>query len=358
MTGKLRDFYKGKRVLVTGHTGFKGSWLLCWLNKLGAQVKGYALPPDTDQSLFEAVKHSFAFEDVQDNILNKERLLQEVASFQPDVIFHMAAQALVRRSYEIPSETFAVNITGTAHLLEAVIHLQKKCTVVVITSDKVYENKETLHLYNEEDTLGGFDPYSASKAATELVVNSFRNSFFPRDKYSLHQKAVISARAGNVIGGGDRSKDRIVPDIIAALSAGQAIRVRNPAAIRPWQHVLEPLSGYLLLALLSHTDYLSYSSAYNFGPLPEDHLSVQQLVEKAISVWGEGGWETTGNNTEPHEAGLLRLDISRAKKELHWMPRLNSETALQWTMDWYRQEYSNAAGFTIEQINNYEELIQ
>jgi CDP-glucose 4,6-dehydratase len=350
------EFYKSKKIFVTGHTGFKGAWLLCWLQKLGAIVKGYSLLPETNKSLFESVKHNIQFESVFADIRNKEALKTEIENFQPDIIFHLAAQALVRRSYQIPSETFEVNAVGTANVLEAVVNLKKKCTVVIITTDKVYENKEIDYYYKEEDTLGGYDPYSASKAATEIVVSSFRNSFFNFNKYVEHQKTIVCARAGNVIGGGDWSMDRIVPDVVNSLQNNKAIEVRNPNAVRPWQHVLEPLRGYLLLGMLAYNNSKETSSAYNFGPLPNDHLTVGALVEKAIECWGNGSWKDTSTFGQLHEAGLLKLDITKAQMELNWQPKLNSKQAIEWTMQWYKAIPQNIFDFTIEQIKKYQAI--
>lgn len=350
----MKDFYKGKKIFLTGHTGFKGSWLLAWLHQLGAEVKGYSLPPENENSLFDAIKPHIEFKNVFGDIRDKELLQKQIENFQPDIVFHLAAQALVRRSYEIPSETFEVNAVGTANVLEAVISLQKKCIVVIITTDKVYENKEINYHYKEEDVLGGYDPYSASKAAAEVVVSSFRNSFFNRSKYQQHQKAIVSARAGNVIGGGDFSKDRIIPDIVNALQNHQVIEVRNPNAVRPWQHVLEPLNGYLTLGKMAYENYELVSNAYNFGPLQTDHLPVKNLVETAIKCWGNGEWKDTSNANQPHEAGLLMLDISKATKELNWTPKLESKEAIEWTIDWYKKATANEFDFTLEQIKNYE----
>jgi CDP-glucose 4,6-dehydratase len=349
---ELNNFYKNKKVFVTGHTGFKGVWLLCWLQQLGAVVKGYALNADT--SFFNTIKKQLQFEDIVADIRDKEQLAKEIENFQPDIIFHLAAQALVRESYKMPSETFDVNAIGTANVLEAVISLSKKCTVIIITTDKVYENKEIDYHYKEEDVLGGYDPYSASKAAAEIVVSSFRNSFFNASKYNLHQKKVVSVRAGNVIGGGDFSKDRIVPDIIKALKSNTEIEVRNPNAVRPWQHVLEPLGGYLEVAKLAHENSITVSNAYNFGPLLDDHLPVKDLVDTAIACWGSGTWKNVHNENEPHEAGLLKLDISKAQKELNWQPKLNSQQAIDWTINWYREE--NSFEYTLEQIKKYNSL--
>jgi CDP-glucose 4,6-dehydratase len=349
---KLKIFYKQKKIFITGHTGFKGAWLLCWLEQLGAVVKGYSLGSDT--SLFNSIQENLQFEHVVADIRDKKRLVQEIENFQPDIIFHLAAQALVRPSYEIPAETFEVNAIGTANVLEAVIFLRKKCTVVAITTDKVYENKEIDYHYKEEDVLGGHDPYSASKAAAEIVVSSFRNSFFSSTKYYQHQKKIISVRAGNVIGGGDFSKDRIIPDIIKALKSNTEIEVRNPNAVRPWQHVLEPLNGYLQIAMLAHENNFTVSNAYNLGPLPNDHLQVRDLVNNAIACWGGGFWRDVSNKDEMHEAGLLKLDISKAQKELNWHPKLSSKQAIEWTINWYKQP--NNFEHTLEQINKFENI--
>jgi CDP-glucose 4,6-dehydratase len=361
MQSQLFSYYTNKKVFVTGHTGFKGSWLIAVLHSLGAKIKGYALAPEYEnarlpygQGLFNLLKPFNIAESVIADIRDKVRLQQEINSFQPDYVFHLAAQPLVRRSYEIPAETFEVNVTGTANLLEAVTSLEKKCTVVVITTDKVYENKEQKNiLYKEDDVLGGYDPYSASKACAELVVSSFRNSFFDPKNYEAHKKAIASARAGNVIGGGDWSKDRIIPDIITALYQHKTIDVRNPNAVRPWQHVLEPINGYLLLAGLLSEHVPGFSKPYNFGPEADDHLTVKQLAETAIKIWGKGNWKDVSNSNAPHEAELLKLDISRAKKELQWQPKLNAKAAIEWTIDWYKQPEQEQAAYTFKQIKEY-----
>ncbi len=355
MKQDFSKYYKGKKVFVTGHTGFKGAWFITWLHQLGAEIKGFALAAEDENGLFNIIKDKFSFQHVEGDIRNKALLEKEILNFQPDLIFHLAAQALVRKSYQIPSETFEVNAVGTANVLEAVNKLEKKCTVVVITTDKVYENIETDYLYKEDDRLGGYDPYSASKAATEIVISSFRNSFFNIKDYSKHQKAIISARAGNVIGGGDWSKDRIIPDIVRALKGEEKIFVRNPHAVRPWQHVLEPLSGYLLVGMLADKDAAAFSGAFNFGPLPTDHVPVQALVETAIKCWGKGDWINGYDAGELHEAGLLQLSIEKAIKVLGWQPRLNSKQAIEWTIDWYKQSPGTVYEFTLQQINNYQQ---
>ena len=352
----LLSAYKGKKVLLTGHTGFKGAWLMNWLELLGADVKGYALPPSYAGGIYQLMEPFAEGVSLLADIRNKELLRQTVLDFQPDFIFHLAAQPLVRLSYEIPAETFEVNAVGTANLLEAAITLKKRCAVVVITTDKVYENKEQNILYKETDVLGGYDPYSASKACTEIVVSSFRNSFFNPSQSFDNKPAIASARAGNVIGGGDWSKDRIVPDIVRALRDGLSIPVRNPNSVRPWQHVLEPLQGYLMLGALLYSEPAEFSTAFNFGPLPEDHLTVQQLVETAIGSWGSGEWKDLSSPNQPHEANLLKLDITKALEQLHWKPKLNAREAIQWTIEWYEQPVEKQLDFTLQQINRYQQL--
>lgn len=347
------SYYKGKNVFITGHTGFKGAWLITWLHLLGANIKGYALAPD-ENGLFNNVVTHIKLENVISDIRDKEKIKKEIQNFQPDCIFHLAAQALVRRSYEIPSETFDINTIGTANLLEAVCDLPNKCSVIVITTDKVYENKEADYFYKETDELGGYDPYSASKAAAEIVVSSFRRSFFNPQKYLIHQKSLVTVRAGNVIGGGDWSTDRIIPDIIRSLIKEKPVTVRNPGAVRPWQHVLEPLSGYLLLGILLNDEPAKFSGAYNFGPKTDDHLSVKELVNFALEYWGNGSWVDNSDTPQPHEAGLLKLDISKATENLNWKPKLTSREAIQWTLEWYKQEAENIFDFTIRQIKNYQ----
>jgi CDP-glucose 4,6-dehydratase len=349
------NFYKGKRVFLTGHTGFKGAWMLTWLQSLGAIVKGYALAPEDDKSLFNQIVSYINFENVFADVRDSKIVEDEIVNFKPDIIFHLAAQALVRKSYQMPSETFEINTIGTTHVLDAVNKLTNKCTVIIITTDKVYENKEINYHYKEEDRLGGYDPYSASKAACEIAVSSFRNSFFNRAKYSEHQKAIITARAGNVIGGGDWSEDRIIPDIIRALQNNTTINIRNPNAVRPWQHVLEPLSGYLLLAKLAYSNYENLSTAYNFGPLGIDNLTVKKIVEIALENWGSGVWKDISNSNDVHEAKLLMLDITKAQTELIWQPKLTSEQAIEWTVEWYKKGIENHFDFTMQQIKQYEQ---
>ena len=351
----LYKIYNNKKIFVTGHTGFKGSWLSAVLNNLGAIVKGYALEPENEYCLFNILNPTLNINSVVGDIRNKEKLKKEILDFQPDFIFHLAAQPLVRRSYKIPAETFEVNVSGTANLLEVVTNLNKKCSVIIVTTDKVYENKEQDILYNEMDRLGGYDPYSASKACTEIVVSSFRDSFFNIEKFDNHQKAIASVRAGNVIGGGDFSEDRIIPDIIRSLKNGNEILIRNPNSVRPWQHVLEPLFGYLILGGLLNESSAKYSGAYNFGPSPQDHLKVKELVDLSIKIWGSGSWIDKSDADQLHEASLLKLDINKAKEVLNWKPKLNAQKAISMTIEWYKQKL-NIPEFTFDQIKEYMSL--
>ena len=349
----LESYYKGKRVFLTGHTGFKGSWMLYWLHLLGADVKGYALAPENKDDHFNIIKGSELCESVTADIQDKARLEKEILDFQPDFIFHLAAQPLVRLSYQNPSETFAINAIGTAYVLDAVRQLTKPCAVVLITTDKVYENKEWHYPYRESDRLGGYDPYSASKACAELIISSYRNSFFNTEGYAAHQKSIASARAGNVIGGGDWAKDRIIPDIVRALNKDEAVVVRNPNAVRPWQHVLEPIGGYLHLGTKMVDDPIQYADAWNFGPFAEDSLTVGDLVEIAISAWGKGVYHTPPLTNQPHEAGLLKLDISKTTNELGWQPQYNSRKAIEMTLDWYKAFCDKGHLQTQEQIQRF-----
>lgn len=356
MLEELINVYKGKKVFLTGHTGFKGAWLLKILSILQAEVKGYALDTKNENDLYNLLEGNSLCNSIISDLRHKESLENELLSFEPDFIFHLAAQPLVRYSYEFPLDTFEVNVNGTANLLNAVRKLQKKCSVVLITTDKVYHNNEWVYPYRENDRLGGFDPYSASKACCELVIDSFRNSFFHINNFDQHKKALAVARAGNVIGGGDWSKDRLVPDIVNAIQSQIEVILRNPNSVRPWQFVLEPLIGYLNLGSKLSANPIKFSSEYNFGPYSSDVLSVEEMVQKAIDVYGEGGYSLDENNSHPHEAGLLKLDISKAQEELNWHPKYNSEKAINVTIEWYKQarnEKSSIREFTEMQILNY-----
>ncbi len=346
----VSDFWHGKRVLVTGHTGFKGAWLSLWLTRLGADVSGFALPPDTMPSLFDQLGLADRMDHRVGDIRDADSVSACVEAVQPDLVLHLAAQSLVRRSYRAPVETWAVNVQGTVHVLDALRGLDKACVAVMVTTDKVYQNREWSHAYRETDRLGGHDPYSASKAATEMAVSSYRSAFFQSSPVRI-----ASARAGNVIGGGDWAEDRITPDIVRALAKGQPVGVRNPAAVRPWQHVLEPLSGYLTLAeRLYRSDDPTLASAFNFGPEPGDTRTVSALVDEALKHWS-GQREAATQADAPHEAGLLSLTIDRAAAVLGWRPRWRFEDTVAATIDWYRQVENGAdpLALTEAQIEAY-----
>jgi len=353
---KFEQTYKGKKVFLTGHTGFKGSWMLYWLHSIGAEVKGYALAPETPDDLYHLIKGDLLCESIIAEIRDRERLKKEILDFQPDFLFHLAAQPLVRLSYQIPIETFEVNAIGTANVLDALRFMEKPCTAVLITTDKVYHNNEWVYPYRENDRLGGYDPYSASKAAAEIVIDSYCKSFFNMKDFAKHQKAIAVGRAGNVIGGGDWAKDRIIPDIARALRQHQPIIVRNPQAVRPWQHVLEPIDGYLHLGAKLTENPHQYVGAYNFGPVLEDNLTVGELAQIAVEHWGSGNIQTPQLTGQPHEAGLLKLDISKAINVLGWKPKLNSTQAIATTIDWYKFYAENPkeiATFTKNQIMDF-----
>ena len=347
----LKNTYSSKRVFITGHTGFKGTWLIKVLNDLGAIVKGYALAPENEINLYSEINGNSLCESVINDLRDREALKKAILDFQPDYIFHLAAQPLVRLSYEIPLETFEVNAIGTANLLDAIRLLDKKCNVVLITTDKVYHNNEWKHPYKETDRLGGYDPYSASKACCELVIDSYKNSFFNSGIYDHHLKAIAVCRAGNVIGGGDWSTDRLIPDIAKALNVNKEVVIRNPKAIRPWQHVIEPLFGYLELGVKLNTDPIKYAQAYNFGPNTDDSLSVEEMVVKSIKSWGSGTYSIENNISYPHEAGLLKLDISKAIKDLNWKPILNAQNAVELTINWYKKYYSNISATELMELD-------
>lgn len=337
----LRETFAGRRVFVTGHTGFKGSWLAIWLSRLGARVTGYALAPPTDPSLFAAggVRELLSAHHEAD-IRDAGSLSRALDQADPDVVFHLAAQALVLTSYASPRETFEVNAIGTAALLDAVRARRKPCAVVVVTSDKCYENREQVWGYRESDPLGGCDPYSASKAAAEIVTASYRRSFFPPERLAEHAVKVASARAGNVIGGGDWGKDRIVTDLVRHLAAGSPVPVRSPCAVRPWQHVLEPLSGYLTLgARLLESDNPAWCEAWNFGPMPGEEWPVAQLVQRFVAAWGHGSWQDLSGARPPHEAHTLRLNIDKTLARLGWRPTWHMAEAIEQTVCWYRRFY-------------------
>lgn len=350
----LRSIYKGKRVFVTGHTGFKGAWLVQILQWLGADVKGYALPPEKDKDLYNQINgDKLCYSSVTGDLRDLQLLQGELVRFDPHFVFHLAAQSLVRRSYDIPAETFMVNTQGTAHALEAVRALRNSCVALMITTDKVYENPERGTPFAEDDKLGGYDPYSASKAAAEIVVSSYMRSFFNPEQYDKHHKAVASVRAGNVIGGGDFSDDRIIPDIARSLEFGETVVLRNPHSVRPWQHVLEPLGAYLLLAARMSEDPVQFSSAYNFGPAVNDMLTVEDLTKIFLERFGTGGYRIEPNPNALHEAKLLLLNSNKAERMLGWIPKLNATESIRWAADWYADKEHDAHTKCMMQIKNY-----
>ena len=338
MNRSRQDFWQGKKVLVTGHTGFKGSWLSVWLQKLGAQEVGYALTPPTTPSLFELAHVADGMTSIVGDVRDGEHLTAVMAEHQPEIVIHLAAQALVRTAYQDPIGTISTNVLGTANVLDAVRQMpvgDRPRVVLCITSDKCYRNLEWAWGYRETDELGGHDPYSGSKGAAELIIRAFRDSYFPPAKYTEHGVALASTRAGNVIGGGDWAKDRLIPDILNGVMAGKPVIIRSPHAIRPWQHVMEPLHGYMMLA--EHLwDDPSYASAWNFGPSAQEAKPVSWIVDYVTKAWGEGArWELDAG-PHPREDTYLKLDCSKATSKLGWRPKLTLETTLDWIVEWYR----------------------
>lgn len=354
--GTAIDLLKGRNVLVTGNTGFMGGWLSAWLLSSGAKVAGYSLDPPTDPSMFDAIGLKARMKCELGDINDLEHLKYAVQRSGAEIVFHLAAQPLVRRSYLEPILTFDTNVIGTANVLEAVRGAPSVKACVCVTSDKCYENREWVHGYRENDPMGGKDPYSASKGAAELVVASYRDSFFSLGRDGKPRVGVASVRAGNIIGGGDWAEDRIVPDCMRALSAGKPIQIRNPAAVRPWQHVLEPLAGYLMLASKLLTDPDHHSSAWNFGPRAEDHVSVSQLVQLILNQWGGGKTQVTSSVNQPREASILRLDCTKAHTELEWYPVLPLSESVRMTVEWYKEYQKGPSRLwdtTLGQIDEY-----
>ena len=350
-------FWEGKNVLVTGHTGFKGSWLSLWLQSLGANVVGYALTPPTPVNLFETAQVAQGMTSLTGDVRNLESLKTTVAEHRPDIVFHLAAQALVRYSYEDPIRTVSTNVLGTANILETIRLLGTVRVVVCITSDKCYENKEWFWGYRENESLGGHDPYSASKGCAEMVIKAYRDSYFPPSRYEQHQVALASTRAGNVIGGGDWARDRLIPDIIAAIRKNQPAIIRNPKSTRPWQHVLEPLSGYIVLAEKLWKEGPRFAQAWNFGPNDDQAKPVSWIADYLTSQWSENSrWELDAAQ-HPHEDSYLKLDCSKAKSLLNWAPRLNLAQALDWIIEWNKahQKDQNMRDITERQIARYSE---
>ncbi len=350
----FQGVFAGASVLVTGHTGFKGAWLTAWLTRLGARVTGFALDPVTRPNLFSILGAGPTLDDGRGDMCDSQVVERAVMSAQPDFVFHLAAQPLVRASYQEPAKTFETNVMGTVHLLNTLRRVDRSCTVVVVTSDKCYDNREWVRGYREDDSLGGRDPYSASKACQEIVAASYRQSFFSGAESPVR---IASARAGNVIGGGDWNADRIVVDCVGALTRQEAILVRNPNSTRPWQHVLDPLSGYLWLAARVKRDS-TLAQAWNFGPSDESVRSVRDLVEAFIAAWGNGAWKQAGDASAPREADLLSLSCEKARQQLGWTPTWSFSSAVRQTTRWYRawaHGKEDLRALTLAQIGEYEQ---
>lgn len=353
-----KTFWAGKKVLVTGHTGFKGSWLSCWLQQLGAEVTGYALEPLPGPSLFEQAGVAAGMRSIRGDVRDLEHLRQTVQDVRPEIVLHLAAQALVRRSYDDPAFTYSTNVMGTLNMLEAIRRVGGVRAAVMVTSDKAYANQEWVWAYRENDTLGGHDPYSSSKACAELVVQACRDSYFPPGRFAEHGLALASARAGNVIGGGDFGADRLIPDVLRAMREGRPVMIRSPNATRPWQHVLEAVGGYLLLAERLHHDGAARAEAWNFGPDPDDVKPVSWVVDYLTQRWPGGASWVNDAGRHPHEARLLMLDCTKSKRELGWHPRLRLPTTLDWIIEWSRADHEARPlrALLDEQIRRYEGL--
>jgi len=351
--------WQGRRVFLTGHTGFKGGWLSLWLARRGAQVRGYSIEPFTKPNMFTESSVAGVVEDVRGDTRDYAKVESSMKEFAPEVVFHLAAQPIVRRSYLEPIETLSTNVMGTANVMEAIRKTPSVRAVVCITTDKVYHNQEWVWPYRETDPLGGHDPYSTSKACAEIVCAGYRRSYFPVERVNEHQVLLATVRAGNVIGGGDWSEYRLVPDLIRAFSAGRPVQIRYPGATRPWQHVLEPLNGYIMLAERLLARETQCASAYNFGPSSDDVWSVERVANRVVELWGEGAsWTRESIANDVHEDRFLQLDASKARFELGWRPRLRIETALEWSVAWFRawKNGENMKEFTWKQIGEFEEL--
>ncbi len=351
-----QNFWKNKKVFITGHTGFKGSWLSLWLQQLGADLMGFSLQPPTHPSLFELAQVAQGMTSIIGDVRDLDQLQKAMASFQPEIVIHMAAQPLVRRSYKSPVETYTINVLGTVHVLEAVRQVRSVRAVVNITSDKCYENREWAWGYRERDALGGYDPYSSSKACAELVAASYRNSYFNADCYADHGVALATTRAGNVIGGGDWASDRLIPDILKSLMQGESVLIRSPQATRPWQHVLEPLNGYLMLAERLYSEGSTYGEGWNFGPDDINVKPVAWIADYLYRYWGEGlTWQRDLSTKHAHENTYLKLDCSKAHARLDWHPKLDLKTTLEWIVDWTKayQRGVDMQNYTKAQITQF-----
>ncbi len=353
-----KKFWKGKKVLITGHTGFKGSWLSLWLQSIGTHIVGYSLPPPTKPSLFEVANVADGMCSINGDVRDIEHLKATIVKYQPEIIIHMAAQSLVRYSYIDPIETYTTNVLGTVNVLEAVRQIKGARKVLIITSDKCYKNNEWLWGYRENEPMGGHDPYSSSKGCAEIIISAYRHSYFPVENYDRHNVAIASARAGNVIGGGDWSDDRLIPDIMKAFMENRPVIVRNPNAVRPWQHVLEPLNGYLCLIEKLWANGPGFSSGWNYGPNDDDVCEVSWIVERMVKLWGENAQWDLDKDQNPHEANYLKLDCSKAKNILKWSPKLNLPATLEWIIKWYRnyQQNKDMRNYSEAEIRRYEKL--
>ena len=349
------DFWRDKKVLLTGHTGFKGSWLSVWLQVLGAKVLGYSLPSPTQPCLFDLAQVGDRMTSIVGDVRDLAHTVQVMSEYQPEIVIHMAAQALVRESYKNPVDNYATNVMGTVNILEAVRLVGGVKALVNVTSDKCYENRGWVWGYRENEALGGYDPYSSSKGCSELVTAAYRNSFFHPANYEQHGVGIATARAGNVIGGGDWASDRLIPDILKAWQNEKKVLIRYPHAVRPWQHVLEPLSGYLTLAEHLYKNGATYSGAWNFGPNESDAQPVSWIIKEMSNLWGkDSGWEQS-TLSQPHEANYLKLDCSKARSQLKWHPKLDIKTALAWIVSWTKslQSGANMRDITVNQINQF-----
>ena len=356
MVDIFNNFYKSKRVLVTGHTGFKGSWLSIWLHELGAEVVGIGLDPYSEKDNFVLSRIGSKIKaDIRADIRDGQKMKEIFEKYQPEIVFHLAAQPLVRLSYDIPVETYETNVMGTIHIMEAIRTTKSVKVGVMITTDKCYDNCETLEGYVETDPFGGYDPYSSSKGACEVAIQSWRRSFFnPTDYGKKHTVSIASVRAGNVIGGGDWAKDRIIPDCIRALEAGKVIDIRSPKAVRPWEHVLEPLSGYMLLAQLMWDNPTEYCEGWNFGPEAEGVSTVWEVASEVIKNYGSGELKDSSDPNAVHEANLLMLNINKAKSRLGWYPRMNMQQCMELVVDWYkRYQTEDVYALCVEEINKF-----
>jgi CDP-glucose 4,6-dehydratase len=355
MLNLYNQIYKGRKVFVTGHTGFKGSWLCVLLNKLGAEVTGYSLEPPTEPSLFKEAKIGSFVDSHIGDVRDLENLSKVMHDAQPEIVIHMAAQSLVRDSYKIPVETYSINVMGTVHVLEACRNTSSVRAIVNVTTDKCYQNNEWHWGYRENEPMGGYDPYSNSKGCSEMVTTSYRNSYFNPNNFEKHGVALASARAGNVIGGGDWANDRLIPDFIRSISNGETLQIRSPYAIRPWEHVLEPLNGYLLLAAKLFVEGTNYAEGWNFGPDDSDAKNVEWISDKICSMWGDNAKFKVDSNPQPHEANYLKLDCSKAKAKLGWYPRWNINQALSSIVAWNKayMNHENILDITVQQIYDY-----